>query len=167
MSDGRTYWWAKDAAWYRREHQSAIALSHGPIGLSALDWLCCHAKELNDAGRVKSGYSAIALGIGAPHCLPEITSAIQYAATIGALDDFEEHEDGMRFRCRISGWEADQSRAANSFRQARHRAKQRDDMASPERDTALQRNEEQRQKQRQSSPSTEAAVGRARRRWRP
>ncbi len=117
MSDGRTYWWALDAAWFRRERQADLALMHGPVGVAALLWLCCHAKELNDAGVVKSGYSAVAQGIGGK--VEEVTGALRYAAEIGALDDFEE--DGKRFTARISGWSSDQEKALGAMRSARYR----------------------------------------------
>lgn len=144
MSDGRTYWWALDAAWFRRERQADLALMHGPIGVAALLWLCCHAKELNDAGAVKSGYSAVAQGIGGR--VDEVTDAVRYAAEIGALDDFVE--DGKRFTARISGWSSDQEKAFGALRQARHRARNAESRSvTPSNDESL----EQRQKQEQST----------------
>jgi hypothetical protein len=120
VSDGRTYWWAKDAAWYERERVADLALTFGPIGPAALDWLCCHAKALNDGGRVKSGYSAVAKAIGARR--PKVRQVILYAVEIGALDEFEE-SDERRFTARISGWSSDQERALHALRQARYRGR--------------------------------------------
>ncbi len=121
MADGRTYWWAKDAAWWDRDRVADLALMFGPIGPAALDWLCCHAKALNDDGYVKSGYSAIAKGIGSKP--DEVRAAVLYAVEIGALDEFSEAED-RRFTCLISGWEADHQRGVKSMANARaHAAK--------------------------------------------
>lgn len=128
MSDGRTYWWACDAAWYDRERVADLVLMYGPTGAAALHWICCHAKALNDGGVVKTGYSAITKGIGG--ALPEVMEAVRYAAEIGALDDFEEN--GKRFTCRISGWQADQERAFKQARNARHRETLRDGRESPD-----------------------------------
>lgn len=125
-AEGRTFWWALDAAWFRRERQADIAIMFGPVGLVALLWLGCHAKELNVGdGYVKSGYSAVALGIGASQQVEEVRNAIRYAAEVGALDDFEE-EDGKRFTARLSGWAADQERALRQGRNARYRETARD-----------------------------------------
>ena len=117
VTDGRTYWWAKDAAWYDRSRVSDLALKHGPTGVASLDWLCCHAKMLNDGGRIKSGYPAVAKAIGGKVLL--VTRAVLYAAEIGALDDFLE--DGRQFTCRVSGWDDDQRRALKQGRNVRHR----------------------------------------------
>ena len=119
-TDGRTYWWACDAAWYDRERVADLTLMFGPTGAASLHWLCCHAKMLNDGGAVKTGYSAVTKGIGG--VLADVTSAVRYAAEIGALDDFQE--DGKRFACRISGWENDQSKGGKAMQNARaHAAK--------------------------------------------
>ena len=117
-TDGRTHWWACDAAWYDRERVADLALMYGPAGVAALHWLCCHAKLLNDGGRIKTGFSAVTKGIGGK--VAEVTDAVRYAAEIGALDDFEE-SDGKRFTARVSGWEADQDKALAAIRQARWR----------------------------------------------
>jgi len=119
MTEGRTYWWAKDAAWYDRERVADLSLMYGPTGVAVLDWLCCHAKALNDGGVIKTGFSAVTKGIGGK--LDEVTAAVRYAAEIGALDDFDE--DGKRFTARISGWASDQDRALSAVRQAKWRAR--------------------------------------------
>lgn len=119
MSDGRTYWWACDAAYFERDRVADLALTFGPLGPCALLWLSCHAKAINDGGSVKSGYSAVAKAVGGRRA--RVKDAIRYAAEIGALDEFEESEDGRRFTCRISGWAADQEKGAAAFRKARQR----------------------------------------------
>lgn len=122
MTDGRSYWWAKDAAWWERSRVAQLAMRFGPVGPAALDWLCCHAKAINDGGRVKSGFAAIAKGTcalvpyrGATAYTPEnvIGPVIAYAVEIGALDDYEQLDED-RFICTISGWRTDQERALKS-----------------------------------------------------
>lgn len=112
---GRTYWWKKDAAWWDRSRVARLAMKYGPLGPAVLDWLSCHAKTLNDAGEVKSGYTAIAKGTCAlvaetgSHWTPEnvVGPVVAYAVQIGALDDYVQLDDD-RFTCRISGWAEDQ-----------------------------------------------------------
>jgi ketosteroid isomerase-like protein len=153
VSDGRTYYWKKDAAWYRREYVADLAIMHGPLALSALDWLCCHAKELNDAGRVKSGYSAIALGIGAQGEVEAVREAMLYAAEVGALDDFDE-VGGKRFTARISGWEADQAQAdrAEQNRRAYLARKAKDSAGSQQ---AVSADSAQREREREKDVGTD------------
>jgi len=120
VSDGRTYWWAKDAEWWDRSRVAQLAMRFGPLGPAVLDWLSCHAKSLNDGGRLKSGYAAVAKGICALEGLPKAHTAervvgpvIAFAVEIGALDDYVQLDDD-RFTCAISGWVDDQEKALRS-----------------------------------------------------
>lgn len=122
MTDGRTFWWACDAAWYDRDRVADLCLVHGPTGAAALHWVCCHAKQINEGGRVKSGYNAVAKGIGGK--VDAVRNALRYAAEIGALDDFRETDD-RRFEARVSGWASDQERFLATERQRRYRERMR------------------------------------------
>lgn len=121
MTDGRTYWLALDAGWFDRALVAELALVHGPAGTASVLWLVCHAKQQNDGGRVKSGWAPVARGIGGT--LEAVEPALRLAAELGILDDFEVLDDGRRFTCRISGWQADQEKGLAAFRQARARAR--------------------------------------------
>lgn len=125
MTDGRTFWWAKDSGWWRREMIVELGEEFGAAGPAVIDWLSCEAKAQNCGGWVKSGPRAVARG-----CFVEIVTVrdvLLRAVTLGVLDDFGE-ETG-RFSCRISGWQGDQERVAHALRQARYRDKQRDSAA--------------------------------------
>jgi len=119
MSDGRTVWLPKDAAWWRREYVVALGEEFGADGPAVLDWLACEAKAQNDGGRVKTGIRSCARG-----CFVDAVTVghvLSRAVALGALDDFEE-SDG-RFVARISGWKADNERGTAAARKAAQRAK--------------------------------------------
>ncbi len=121
MSDGRTVWWPKDSAWWRREHVVELGEEFGADGPAVLDWLSCEAKAQNDGGSVKSGCRSVARG-----CFVDVVTVshvLSRAVQIGALDDYQE-QDG-RFVCRISGWQADQERGRAAVRQAAKRERER------------------------------------------
>ena len=161
MSDGRTYYWKCDAAWYDRERVADLTLMYGPTGAAALHWLCCHAKALNDGGIVKTGYSAVAKGIGGK--VDEVAAAVRYAAEIGALDDFAE--DGKRFTARISGWEADQDRLDHVERQTRYRERVKAGQTVTPRDAGVTRGDEERESSRRETTTSLRSVVDAR--WDP
>lgn len=120
MSAGKTYWWAKDAAWLDREAVVELGVQFGPGGPLVLDALCGMAKLENDAGRVFTGLLSLARKTFTEPDL--VHSVVVAAAALGALDDLEFDEDGRRFRCRISGWQADQGRGYESVRKSMQRA---------------------------------------------
>jgi hypothetical protein len=120
VSEGRTVWWAKDAAWWRREYIVALGEEFGPLGPAIVDWLAGEAKAQNDAGRVKTGYRSLARGCFADD-LVTVRHAVSRAVALGALDDLVE--DGERFTCRISGWKSEQDRALAARRKAESRAR--------------------------------------------
>ena len=118
--DGRTVWWPKDAAWWRREHVVELGEEFGPAGPAVLDWLSCEAKSQNDGGWVKAGVRSCARG-----CFVEavtVSHVLSRAVTVGALDEMEQ-ADG-RFRCRISGWAADNTRGNAAMRKQAQREKE-------------------------------------------
>jgi hypothetical protein len=113
MTGGRTVWWPKDSAWWRREHIVELGEEFGADGPAVLDWLSCEAKAQNDGGRVKTGYKSIARGCFVD--LVTVRHAVSRAVQLGALDDFEEQK--TRFEARISGWSKDNERGRASLRQ--------------------------------------------------
>lgn len=117
MRGGRTYWWAKDAAWWRRERIVALGEEFGPAGPAVIDWLSCEAKAQNDAGRVKTGVRSLARG-----CFVDpatVSHVLSRSVTLGLLDEFDTADD--LFTCRISGWRADQEAGRAAARQASRR----------------------------------------------
>lgn len=122
MSAGKTYWWAKDAAWIDREHVVELGEEHGPAGPLVLDVLCGQAKLENDGGSVMTGFRSLARKAFLPGGSDEARRIVEHAARIGALDDLELDDDGRRFTARISGWQADQGRGYESVRKAQQRA---------------------------------------------
>lgn len=117
MSDGRTVWWPKDAAWWRREWVVTLGEEFGPAGPAVVDWLTCEAKAQHDGGRVKAGIRSCARGAFVD--VATVGAVLTRAAELGALDDYDD-ADG-RFTARISGWEQDNERGRAAFRKARQR----------------------------------------------
>lgn len=130
MTHGRTVWWAKDAAWWRRERIVELGELFGADGPAVIDWLVCEAKAQNDGGMVKTGVRAISRG-----CFVDpdtVRNALSRAVTLGVLDDFDTRQGVIT--CRISGWDAeqeqaiaDQRRAAAAARQAAKRSRDREE----------------------------------------
>lgn len=120
---GRTVWWAKDAAWWRREAVVELLEEFGPAGPAVLDWLTCEAKAQGSTGDVKAGYRAIARGIGVD--VVTVCPVVSRCVQLGALDDFKD--SGRTFTCRISGWHDEQVRAVETVKKRRQRATASDD----------------------------------------
>ena len=119
MSDGRTVWWAKDAAWWRRERVVELGEEFGSAGPAVIDWLACEAKSQNAGGRVKAGPRTVARG-----CFVDVVTVchvLSRAVSLGLLDDYIE--DAGRFECRISGWGAEQERVKAAQRKAEQRTR--------------------------------------------
>lgn len=131
MADGRTYWWAKDAAWLQRDAIVELGEEFGPAGPLVIDALCGMAKLENDAGRVRTGFRALARAAFVDVTL--CNAVIAHATQIGVLDDFEADPDGRRFSCRVSGWQADQKKGRAADRDARRR--ERDAQRASEQDS--------------------------------
>ena len=79
------------------------------------------AKHQNDGGHVVTAISTVSRNgfVGDPALTRRV---IERAGELGELDDLE-WLDSLRFRCRISGWAADQERGATAKRVAAHRAR--------------------------------------------
>jgi hypothetical protein len=118
---GRTYWWAKDAAWWRREKITVLGTEFGADGPAVIDWLSCEAKVQampgQPAGVVKSGVHAVSRGAFVP--LDVVERVLSRSVTLGLLDDWTSEES--RFTCRISGWKQDQERGRAAHRKADER----------------------------------------------
>jgi hypothetical protein len=120
---GRTTWWSKDAAWWRRGRIVEVGQEHGAAGPAVVDWLTCEAKSQGPLrghdGTVKAGFAAIAHG-----CFIDGTETVRAIVNtcveVGLLDDFED--DGRTLTCRISGWEEDVERPLATTRKAAQRA---------------------------------------------
>jgi hypothetical protein len=106
VTDGRTVWWSKDAAWWRRERIVELAEEFGAEGPAVIDWLSCEAKAENHGGRVRTGFRSMTRGAFISSV--ELTRTIVLrAAEIGLLDDIEER--GPEFSCRVVRWREDQA----------------------------------------------------------
>jgi hypothetical protein len=127
VSDGRTVWWPKDAAWWRREHVVALGEEFGPAGPAVVDWLTCEAKAQNDGGWVKAGVRSCARGAFVD--VDVVGAVLARAAALGALDDYELA--GGRVSARISGWAQDNERGRAAFRKAQQRERDRHDPSQP------------------------------------
>jgi hypothetical protein len=144
MSDGRTMWWPKDSAWWRREYVVELGEEFGPAGPAVLDWLSCEAKAQNDGGIVKSGHRSVSRG-----CFVDVVTVchvLSRSVAVGALDDFQE--DRGRFSCRISGWKTDNDRGRAAVRKQDERTRKSDSNGSvepsPEDGTAVTQRDESR-----------------------
>lgn len=134
---GRTTWWAKDAAWLRRELIVELGEEFGAAGPLVMDALSSWAQEQRAGGTVRGGFRTLARETFVTPCSAE--SIVSRAAAIGALDDLELDADGRRFVCRVSGWKADSVRGRAAIRMAEMRADagetpDPDDEDSPEQD---------------------------------
>lgn len=141
MTRGRTTWFARDAAFHRRELIVELGAEHGAPALAVLDVLSAWAQEQREGGQVKGGY--LTLAREAFTAIDAARAVVEHAARIGVLDDFELLPDGRRFTCRVSGWrdEQDRARAANRQSNARDTAVTDRDIPSPavtDRDEARQ-----------------------------
>jgi hypothetical protein len=117
VSAGRTIWWPKDTAWWRREWIVDLGEEFGSAGPSVIDWLSCEAKVQDDGGRVRTGVKSVARGSFVD--LVTVGHVLSQAVTIGLLEDFE---GGVgRFECRISGWTADNERGSATLRKRKQR----------------------------------------------
>lgn len=118
MSNGRTFWRAKDAAWHDREWIVTLVDEFGPAGYAVADCLESMAKMQNDGGRVKTGPRAVARATGAD--VVTVGHVVSRAVTLGLLVDYEERD--TRFECVVAWFAADQGSAMAATRKARQRA---------------------------------------------
>lgn len=120
MSDGRIYWYSEDAAYVHRGGIIELGEEFGAAVLAAMQVLKAQAKLENDGGRLMCAFRTVSRnGFIGDISLTE--RLVRRAGEIGVLDDLEILGDARRFRCRISGWQADQEKAGAARRQARIR----------------------------------------------
>jgi hypothetical protein len=113
VSGGRTSWWPKDAAWHRRELIVELGTEHGPAGPCVMDVLSSWAQEQRAGGAVRGGFLILAREAFVSR--EDAQAVVEHAGRIGALDDVEVDDDGRRFACRVSGWQADQAHARSGM----------------------------------------------------
>jgi hypothetical protein len=130
VSGGRTSWWPKDAAWHRRELIVELGTEHGPAGPCVMDVLSSWAQEQRAGGAVRGGFLILAREAFVSREAAQ--AVVEHAGRIGALDDVEVDDDGRRFACRVSGWQADQDSGRAAFRKAAERARRGRDMSQPD-----------------------------------
>lgn len=117
---GRTSWWARDAATHDRELVVESGEEFGPPGPYLLTVLGDLAQQQRSEGTVKTGFRSLSRKV---FCTPdEARAVVEHAARIGALDELVIDEDGRRFVCRVSGWQADQERGREALKKATYRA---------------------------------------------
>jgi 5-methylcytosine-specific restriction endonuclease McrA len=97
MSDGRTVWLPKDAAWWRREYVVELGEEFGAEGPAVLDWLCCEATSQNRGGRLETTYRLVSAGCFVPP--PRIRPILQFAADVEAITHLEDRPESLR--CRV------------------------------------------------------------------
>jgi hypothetical protein len=118
---GRTSWWARDAAEHDRELIVELGEEYGPVGPYTLTVLKDLAQQQRHQGTVRTGFRVLRTKTFAES--PELSRlVVERAATIGALDDLVIDEDGRRFSCRISGWDADQVRGKETLKKRAQRS---------------------------------------------
>lgn len=114
MTEGRTYWYAEDATYLSRALVIELGDEFGPAVVGVLQSIKSHAKLQNDGGRVKTGLATVnreSFAGDSGLC----RRIIERAAEIGVLDELE-WSDERRFKCRVSGWEADQGKGYETVR---------------------------------------------------
>lgn len=109
---GRTLYWPKDAAWWRRGRIVKLGREFGPAGPAVIDHLMCDARTQGPIkghdGSVRSDFASLSMlcFVGDDALVAKIVAR---ATELGVLDDFEDFGDGM-FECRMSGWLQDVER---------------------------------------------------------
>lgn len=127
---GRTTWWPCDAAEHDRELNVELGEEFGPAGPYVMRVLKDLAQQQKDGGRVRTGFRVLRTKTFLD--AEQAKTIVAHAAAIGALDDLQIDEDGRRFTCRVSGWEADQKRGREAIKKAAQRAAHDDDSSPPE-----------------------------------
>jgi hypothetical protein len=123
VSAGRTTWYARDAAYLRRELIVELGEEHGPGGVTVMDVLCEWAQQQggpDGTGEIRGGWRS--LSREAFVSVDQAKAIVEHAGEIGAVDDLAVDADGRRFSGRVSGWQADQHRGRAAFRKRRSRA---------------------------------------------
>lgn len=125
---GRTRYWPKDTAWWRRGRIVRLGREFGAAGPAVIDHLICEARDQgplkNHDGGVKSDYATLSYG-----CFVNdddmVKLIIERAVEIGVLDEFVAGKHGT-FECRVSGWNADVNRELANERKREERAVPKD-----------------------------------------
>jgi hypothetical protein len=120
MSPGRTSWWPCDAAEHARELTVELGQEFGAAGPLMLRVLKDLAQQQRDEGQVRTGFRSLARDLYDVDAA-KTREILEYAASIGAIDDLNIDEDGRRFTCRVSGWVADQARGRAAIKKAGQR----------------------------------------------
>lgn len=120
-AQGRTSWWPCDAAEHDRELIVELGEEFGPGGPLAMRVLKDLAQQQRDHGRVRTGFRVLRQKTFVDTA-ETVRAIVEHAASIGALDDLEVDQDGRRFTCRVSGWEADSARGRAAIKKAIQRA---------------------------------------------
>lgn len=124
---GSTSWQPRDNAHHDRELTVELLDEFGPAGPYIEVVLRDLAGQQRHDGAVKAGFRSLSKKTNVDR--DECRKVVEHAAQIGMLDDLEIDEDGRRFTCRISGWEADSTRGRNAMKKADQRARARSDEA--------------------------------------
>jgi hypothetical protein len=119
VAHGRTYWYSEDASYVHRGRIVALGEELGMAVLAVMQVLKGEAKLQNDGGCVMSAVPTVSRN-GFIKDVVLTRMVIERASERGEIDDLEWLDD-IRFRCRISGWQADQERAAAATRKVRSR----------------------------------------------
>lgn len=123
MTPGRTSWWPCDSAEHSRELTVELGQEFGAAGPLMLRVLKDLAQQQRDEGQVRTGFRSLARDLYDVDA-ERTREILEYAASIGAVDDLVIDPDGRRFTCRISGWAADQARGRAAIKKAGQREDQ-------------------------------------------
>lgn len=128
MSAGRTSWWPCDASEHDRELVVELGDEFGPAAHAVTRVLKDLAQQQRDGGQVRTGFRVVAakchlaVGSDAASARALARAIVERAGAIGWADDLVIDDDGRRFTCRVSGWDADQARGREAIKKANQRA---------------------------------------------
>lgn len=127
---GRTLYWPKDSAWWRRGRIVKLGREFGPAGPAVIDHLMCDARTQGPIrghdGSVRSDFASLSL-----LCFVNddelVGKIVARAVELGVLDEFDDLGGGA-FECRMSGWHQDVERPLNTERQRSKRNRKSPDV---------------------------------------
>lgn len=93
----------------------------GPAGPLVMRVMKDLAQQQRGGGRVLTGFRSLRSKTFVEE-IETVRAIVECAGRIGALDDLQVDDDGRRFRCRVSGWEGDQTRGRAAIKKAEQRA---------------------------------------------
>jgi hypothetical protein len=124
---GRTSWYGNDAEWHLRDLQLEMGDRFGAGGISAMGvlWAWAQAQSGSSVGRggramIKNSYRRLEREAYLEE--GQARELVAYAVEIGALLDFEEHENGRRFTAEVAEFATDQVRAQETFKKRAQRS---------------------------------------------